>query len=69
MLIRYQTHDGKNHQREINDRMGTLHDEEDQGVDFLRELGPSLKGATFYRAGVPFRSFANEASGVRQTNP
>lgn len=68
MIVRYQTVDGKNHTKEIIDRMGTLDDEEDQAVFFLQELGPSLKGATFYRGGIPFKSFANELV-LRQTNP
>ena len=70
MLIRYQTNDKRHHQQDISDRMGTIHDEEDQGIEFLRSIASCLRGATFYRCGVPFKSFACSPDlGLRQVNP
>ena len=69
MLIRYQTTDGETRRHEVDDPMGTPHDEEDQGVAFLQGLGAELTSATFYRYGVPFWSFTVEPTGLRRTNP
>lgn len=70
MLVRYQTTDMKDHQRFFEDRMGTIPEEEESAVDFLAEIGTKLRGATFYRCGVPFKSFAfTPELGLHQTNP